>query len=154
MTFNTAEQVSAELQARLAQIRTANGSETDLGASVLAGVRRVSDDMIPCVVVVEGDDVPSSTPGPSTNVRLSQHYALLAYVPCDPLNPNLAARAAIRDLKRAVFRTAGRPDANWGRQVQKVDYLGRDIGTRDDGASFVLAVVEIAVQFAEDLGNP
>jgi hypothetical protein len=83
-----------------------------------------------------------------------QEYILFAYVPCDPRNPNDAAHAAIRDMKRAIFRTAGAADTRLGGKVHRVRYLGRDIGPRADGAGVVLAAIEVEGQYAEDLANP
>ena len=48
--------------------------------------------MIPCSVVIEGDDVPARV-SVGTRYNLDQRYVLFAYVPCDPANPNDAAHA-------------------------------------------------------------
>ena len=55
----------------------------------------------------------------------------------------------------ALYEATGdKPDVTWGRRVRRVKYHGRDIGPRADGAAFVLASIEISVEFAEDLANP
>lgn len=149
-----AEQIAIEIANRLATRTVAQGAETDLGAKVFRGRVRIHDDMIPCSVIIEGDDVVARERGVGPTVKIEQRYVLMAYVPCDPDNPNDAAHKAIRDLKRAMFVTAGKPDATWGRKVKEVAYLGRDIGPRADGAAFVLAVIEIAVEFPESLAAP
>ena len=149
-----AEQIAIEIADRLATRTVALGAETNLGAQVYRGRVRIHDDMIPCCVVIEGDDVPSRERGVGPTVKIEQRYVLMAYVPCDPDHPNDAAHKALRDMKRAIFSTAGKPDATWGRKVKDVAYLGRDIGPRADGAAFVLAVIEIAVEFPESLAAP
>ena len=151
--LKTAEALAAEVATRVKTCTVAQGSETDLGVSVFEGRRKVSDDMIPCAVVIEADDKPLAAKG-FTLVEVAQRFVVFAYVPCDPANPNAAARAAIRDLKRAIFRTNGRPDPRWGGTVREVEYLGRDIGPRADGAAFVVAAVEFSVQYVEDLSAP
>lgn len=152
-TLHSAEAVGAELSARLATRTVAQGAETNLGAKVYRGRRHVDDTMIPCCVVIEGDDVPARV-SVGTRYSLDQRYVLFAYVPCDPDNPNDAAHAAIRDMKRAVFVSGGQPDVKLGGKVKEVEYLGRDIGPRADGASFVLAAVEIGVSYVENVAEP
>ncbi|MBP6515100.1 MAG: hypothetical protein KA224_07955 [Steroidobacteraceae bacterium] len=151
--LNRAEDVAAELKARLLTLTIAQGAETDIGRKVFQGRRKVDDSMLPCVSMIEGDDVPARETN-TTTYELAQRYVLFAYLPCDADDPNIAAHAALRDLKRAVFTTGGRPSVTWGSKVKSVEYLGRDIGPRADGASFVLASIEIAVTFVEALHNP
>lgn len=152
--FNHAEAIGDEIVRRLKLITVAQGAETGIGISVFKGVRRVDDSMLPCAVLVEGDDMPSRAHQVGTNYRIEQRYALLAYLPCDPKNPNVAAHAAIRDMKRVVFAKGGELKATFGDKVQKVTYLGRDIGARSDGLAFVVAAIEIQVDYSEDLAVP
>lgn len=156
MTTNllqSAEAVAVELESRLSAIRLANGCETDIGSKIYMGLRKIDDSMIPCTVVIEGDDIPGrGTVG--TEYELEQRYVLFAYSPCDPKHPNVAAHKAIRDIKRAVFLTDGKADPRWGRRVVAVRYLGRAIGPRTDGVGFVLSAVEIAVDYVEVLAKP
>lgn len=152
MSLHTAEAVAAEVKARVERCTVAQGAETDLAQTVWEGRRRISDDMIPCVSIIEGEDRPDSKM--RTEYEVGQHFVTFAYVPCDPAHPNRAAHAAIRDLKRAFFLTDGKADVTWGGKVRKVEYLGRDIGPRADGAAFVLASVEILVTFVERLHAP
>lgn len=147
-----AEDVAVEVCARLASRTVALGAETDLGVSVYQGRRRIDDSMIPCAVVIEGPDTAGSAVG--ARVEVDQPYTLFAYIPCDPANPNVAAHAALRDLKRAIFMTDGKADPRWGGKVREVRYLGRDIGPRADGAAFVVAAIDIGVQYVENLAAP
>lgn len=150
-----AEDVAAEIQTRLAAVSVANGYETDLGATVYMGRvgRQIDKTMVPCCTVVEGDDEVDRA-RVSTQYQLQQTYILLAFVPCDPDEPNTAAHKALRDMKRAIFLTNGRPDTRWGGTVKDVAYLGRDMAPRDDGEAFVLAIMEIAVTYVEDISSP
>ena len=157
--LQSAEAIGLELTSRLVAVRTANGCETDIGASVFRGKRAVDRDQIPCVAIVEGNDEVDEldTRGmttPRVEATITQQYVLIAYTTCDPTNPNDAAHAAIRDMKRAVFRTEGKPDRTLGRKVKRVRYRGRDIGPRADGEAFVAAVLEVAVEYVEDIANP
>jgi hypothetical protein len=151
-SLHTAEEVGLELSARLATCTVALGAETDLGVKVHRGRRRVDDDMIPCSVVIEGDDKPEDNV--ATKHKLDQRYVLFGYVKCSADNPNDAAHAAIRDMKRALFNTNGKPDTKLGGKVKELAYLGRDIGPRADGAAFVLVAIEVGVSYVEDLANP
>lgn len=143
-----AEQIGARLAARLLLCTVAQGAETDLGRVVYRGRRKIDDESMPCVVLVEGTDSNKGTAGVTTTAKLALPFAVHAYVPCDPDNPNLAGHRALRDIKRAIF---GDPDTRW---VRGITYEGRDIAPRVDGAAFVLAAIEISVELAEDLANP
>lgn len=151
--LQSAAAIGAEVAARLGTCTVAAGAETNLGARIYRGRTAIDDDLIPCCVVIEGaDEVNEPEAGISVNVL--QQYVLMAYVPCDPDHPNDAAHAALRDMKRAVFRTDGKADRTLGRKVQRVRYRGRDIGPRADGAAFVCAVLEVTVAYVENLSQP
>lgn len=155
--LTSAEAVAAEILARLGVISVANGYETNLGAKVFAGRRSVDPSMLPCATLIEADDEILDI----TNLRLGipqveikQHYVMYAYLECDPDHPNATAHKAIRDFKKAIFNTDGKPDASFGRKVREVRYLGRDISPRADGSATVVAAIEITVQFVESLSAP
>ena len=154
--ITSAAALAEHITDRLKLVLKANGAETDLGATVFRGRHNIDKDVVPCCVVFEGPDNPVDQPGRSsmTGVQVSPRYVLAAYVPCDPDNPNDAAHAAVRDLKRALFRDSGAPSGNFGERVRKVTYKGRDIGPRADGVPIVFVTVDIVVEFAEDLANP
>lgn len=155
ISLHSAEAVGLELATRLATRTIALGAETDLGLSVFRGRKVIDDDQVPCVAIIEGsDEIDEADQGRGTEARIRQQFVLLAYVPCDPLNPNDAAHAAIRDMKRAVFCTGVVGDRTMGGLVRRVRYRGRDIGPRGDGAAFVVAALEISAEFSEDLATP
>ena len=150
-SLHRAEDVAAEIKARLETCTTTLGAETDLGVKVYQGRRRVDDDMLPCASLIEADDTPSRT-RLRNEYEIAQRYVVFAYVPCDPDNPNLAAHAAIRDVKRALFPEGD--EGRFGGKVVSVEYVGRDIGPRADGAAFVVAAVEVVVRYVERICNP
>lgn len=153
--LQSAAAIGLEVATRLATRTVALGAETNLGAAVFRGRRLIDDDQVPCVAIIEGnDEVEEGESRRSLDTKITQHYVMLAYVPCDPANPNDAAHAAIRDMKRALFTTAGQPDRTLGEKVKRVRYRGRDIGPRADGAAFVVASIEVSVEFVEDLASP
>lgn len=152
-TYVRSEDIAAELKTRLAAIRIANSCETDIGARLQHGRRRVpAEDELPCIQLIEGndemDDAASRTRGALVKVR--QVYVIDAFDNCDPDNPNVKAHAMIRDIKKAIF--AG--DRTFGNKVYEVNYLGKDIGPRPDGQPSVQARVVIEVAFAENLSTP
>lgn len=149
-TFHQASQVAAELAQRLAKITVANGFHTDIGQRVLRGRRRIDDGQVPCAVLAEGPDTPTSAPGRLPTSEITQSYVLIAYHECDPDHPNDKGHELIKDLKRAIFADG----VTLAAQVQRVHYRGRDIGPRGDGVGIVCASVEIDVHFIEDLTNP
>lgn len=153
MSLHTAEQIAAEVSRRVATCTKAQGAETDLAAQVYLGRIKITDDEIPCVTIIEGPDDVART-RTRTEYELAQVYTLYAYVPCDPSHPNTAAHAAIRDLKRAIFRTDGKPDQRLGGNVLSVEYQGREIGPRADGQAYVVGAIRFAAQYVEDVANP
>ena len=153
--LHSAEDVGLEIAARLARCTVALGAETDLGVKVLRGRRTVDDDQIPCTTIIEGqDEIEENENSREAQARVKQDYVLLAFIPCDPSNPNDAAHKAIRDMKRAIFSTDGKADRTLGGKVKRVRYMGRDIGPRGDGSAFLVAELGINVEFVEDLANP
>lgn len=148
--YTKGEQVAGELFRRLEKISTANGAETDIGARVYRGRRNVDESQIPCSVVIEGVDTPKDRPGRMPTISVTQRYVLAAYVQCDPDNPNDAAHAAVRDIKRALFSDGG----TFGGRVLRVTYQGRDIGPRADGRPVVFVTVDVDIDYVEDLTNP
>lgn len=152
MTVHTnAEEVSQEIRTRIATISVANGFESDIGVSVFDGRIAVNDSDVPCASVVEGTDDVLSTPGRAALWKVEQHYTLVGYSPCDPAHPNAKARAIIRDLKRAIFKTNGKADATFGGKVLEIHYKGRNVGPRADGVGIVMGVISISVIYAESL---
>ena len=149
--FFRAEDIGLHVQQCLSNITKANGYETDLGARVFRGRRNIDDSAVPCAVVLEGpDNVADSNDGRKPMVRLMQRYVLAGYVRCNPLHPNDAAHAAIRDLKKAVFSET----SELRKKVRTVFYRGRDIGPRADGVPIVFVSIDVDVEYVEDLTNP
>lgn len=138
----------------LKQIRVANGYETDIGTKVFRGKLRHDQDLVPYTVLVEGEDSPDDQGVDEILTR--QEYAVGAYVACDADNPNDAAHAAIRDIRRAIFtRGEGPARKRLGNRVREVKYLGKDIGPRADGVPIVFAIVHFEITFVESLvGKP
>jgi hypothetical protein len=146
--MSSASEIALALSERAATITVENGFATDVGTTVFRGKRRLADEDLPCIVLFEG---PDRVEDKSTkHVKLAQRYTLEAHHACDPDNPNDRAHELISDMKRAIF--AG--DRTLGRTVKSIDYAGRAIGTREDGASFVFASIDFEVVFSEDLTDP
>lgn len=141
------------ITARVALIKTADGYNTDIGLSVHRGRLKIDDDMIPCAVIIEGDDQPGDVVN-REEIKITQSYVLGGYVKCDPDQPNDAAHLVIKDLKKAIFTgLVVNGGVNFDRKVRSVRYVGRNIGPRSDGKAFVFAVIYIDVEFSETLAN-
>lgn len=150
-TYVKAADIAADVKARAQGITIANDFETDIGTKVMMGRRKIpADDELPCMIVLEGPDDPQEQGARATRVKIAQTYILDAFDVCDPDNPNDKAHAMIRDMKRAIYAD-GKP---FGDKVIEVEYLGRDIGPRPDGAATVQARIAIRVVYAEDLSTP
>lgn len=153
--LRSSDLIGREIAARLATCTVAAGAETDLGVAVFRGRRVVDEDAVPCCALIEGEDeVTQSGSKRAATAEVRQQFDILAYIACDPLHPNDAAHAAIRDVKRALFRTAGTPDTTLGGQVVGVTYVGKSIGPRADGSGYLVAAVTVTVTFVEELANP
>jgi hypothetical protein len=146
--LHTAENVALEIENRLKTITIASGCETDIGLHTYRGRTDINDDMVPCAVVIEGDDRVDQAQ--YTQLKLVQRYALVGYAHCDAAHPNDAAHKMLRDLKRSIFAKG----AQFDRKVKLVEYAGRTIGKRADSVPIVMVVLEIDVTYVEDLANP
>lgn len=152
--LQTAGEIAQELSTIIGTIRKTNGYETDIGVKVMRGKRKIEDDEVPCVSIVEGDDnVNQGKSKREPSAEIDQQYMLVGYSPCDPNNPNDEAHKIIRDLKRAIFKE---PDGanSFAKKVRDVQYKGRDIGARADGTAIVMGVIEITVTYVERLDQP
>lgn len=143
--YKSTEEVAEYLKTELVKVLVANGFETDLGERVFLGKRNVDEDEIPCVSIIEGEDQPGDTKN-RDDVKIQVDFALAAYLKCDTDAPNTAAHAAIRDMKRVVWRAP-----NLGNRVGALEYRGRDIGARSDGEAFVMAVLHFSFSISENL---
>lgn len=143
--INKASELAELLTTKLAQITVLGGFLTDIGTTVYRGKRNIEDDQAPCSVLIEGEDRVADS-GPK-EVTVDLDYAVVAYLVCDPDNPNDAAHKAIKDIKKLLFAGGSRLD----NQVKSITYKGRDIGPRADGKALVMAVVHVTVRFAETL---
>lgn len=153
ISYHRAEDIAVEIATRMRTRTVAQGAETEMGTVVYEGRRFIDDSMIPCSVLIEGDDAPARI-RLGTEYEVAQRYILFAYVRCDPEHPNRAAHAAIRDMKRALFLTDDKPSDRFGGKVRSIEYKGRDIGPRADGAAFVVAAIEIVVTYVEQMTAP
>lgn len=147
--MTVASNIALAISARLATIRVADGFNTDAGLKVYRGKRRFAADEVPIAVIFEGPDVVRDRT--RNSVSLAQRYSIEAHAVCqDADQPNDTAHLLLEDLKRALFGG----DTTLGRMVKSIDYMGRSIGTREEGAHIAFASIDIDVVFGESPGAP
>lgn len=151
--LHTLGEVSTLMEGLAAQITLANGCETDIGTKVFVGRKKIDDDLVPCFVLHEAEDVIVQRDEKKPNLMTAQRYVLIGYDKCDAENPNRQAHKIIRDLKRMCF-AGDKKDMQFGGKVHRVTYQGKDIGARPDGVAIVLALIEISVVIVEVLSEP
>lgn len=142
-----AAQIATALAARLSQIRTTGGYETDVGQTVYRGRRNVEPGTH--TTLYEGEDTVKEQ-SLKAMAHLTQVYVAEAVDACDPNNPNDRAHRILSDLKRAVFGS----DQALGGLVKTIEYRGRLIGTREEGQDYCFASIRFAVEYVEDLKAP
>lgn len=152
--MSKAKQLAAVIYDRITQISVANGYLTNIGAKVFRGKRTADEKDVPMSFIVEGDDEPLSQQG--NEVRIAIPFAVEGHDVCDPDNPNDKVHDIVSDLKRAIFggdRTFGGlvRGNNGGQSLQ---YMGRTIGEREDGATVVGAAILFKAEILENLSNP
>lgn len=149
--MNDFEAIGAALKTRLLTCTVAQGAETNLGAGVHRGRRHIDTEAIPCSVLVEGASEPVERRRGRNGDQyvVAAPYAVHAYVPCDPDNPNIAGHAAMRDVLRALFR-----DPSLGGLLTDLEFVGTDILPHVEGQAFVLAVVEFRASLHMVLSSP
>lgn len=148
--MSKASDIAAIVESRIANIKVANGYATEIGSRIFRGRASLDESMMPCAVIVEGDDnVEASQP---SRAKIAQTYIVEGHVECDPDHPNDAAHGVIADIKRAIFSG----DLTFGQNCRKEDvrYIGRNIATRPDGLAYVAASVRFSITYPEDLTNP
>lgn len=146
--MSTASTLATAISNRLKEITIANGYATDIGLRSFRGRRSLTENHMPCSVLVEGDDMPTSQALKGVVIR--QTYAIEGHDACDANNPNDKAHLILGDIKRCIFGG----DTEFGGLVKQVFYKGRNIQPREDGQAVVSASIVIEVQFVEDLTNP
>lgn len=151
--MSIANDIALELSERLEAITTANGYNTDIGARILRGRRRLDPAAMPCVVIIENPDLVLNRVSKGTLVKLRHAFVIEGHMECDPDNPNDAGHLMVADIKRAIFSKAvDVHDAQ--NRIVTMEYAGRTIAPREDGMNFAAAGVEINVEYAEDLAAP
>lgn len=150
--MSKASDIALKLSERATAISKANGYNTDIGLRIFRGKRAFSEEDLPCLVLVEGNDTPQDDA--LTAVSISQRYIFEAHTACDPDHPNDAAHLIIADLKRAIFAGEPKHGMRLGGLAKGMTYKGRVIGAREDGAPTVFAGIDIDVLYVEDLTNP
>jgi hypothetical protein len=153
ISFHRAEDIGLAIKARFETLLTTNSAETDIGRVVYLGRRHFDDTMIPGIALIEDPDEPARQHR-ADEYQIVQVFTAFAYVACDPSNPNVAAHKALRDMKKALWNTDGKPDATLGGKVRSLVYRGREIGPRADGVAHVVAAIQFAVQYVEILSTP
>jgi hypothetical protein len=145
-------EIELALTTRLQGITTANGYATDAGLRVFRGKRSISEDDVPCLVIVTGDlEAEPGTQGPQmVKVRPFLPYTVEGHIACDPNNPNDAAHQLIGDVKRCLWSQ----DFRLGGKAIGLYYAGRAIAPRESGVRVVVAAVHLSIMHVEDLKNP
>ncbi len=146
--FTKASDIAEYLTTLIQKIKIEDGFNTDIGLTVFRGRKKIDDTMVPCGVIIEGEDRPGENVG-REEIKITQDYVLGGYVQCSADNPNDAAHLVIKDLKKVIFGQGPRLDG----RVKSVSYEGRDIGPRADGVAIVFAVIHISIVFAETLAD-
>lgn len=146
--MSKAKDIAAEISTRLASITKAGGYLTDIGAKVLRGRRKLDEGQIPCVVVVEGDDVVEDRR--TDVVKVGKMFYIEGHAPCDPDQPNDTGHDILADIKKAIFSG----DPRLAGLAIDVEYHGGTIQAREDGLGIVAAGVDIQVKYVESPASP
>jgi hypothetical protein len=148
--MSIANDIAMALHARLSEITTANGFETNAGSRVLRGRRRLDQSKLPCCVIIE---LPDSVKDQQTRrVSITAPYVLEAHAQCDPDNPNDVGHKLVADIKRAVFSAPLKYGDD--KPLLALKYVRRTIAPRDDGTDVVAVAVEVSAEYVEQLANP
>jgi hypothetical protein len=152
--MSKAKQLAAAIYDRISGITVANGYLTNIGQTVFRGKRTADEKDVPMSFIVEGDD---EVLGQKSNeVRIAIPFAVEGHTTCDPDNPNDAVHDIVSDLKKAIFSG----DRTFGGLVratnssEPLQYMGRTIGEREDGAKVVGAAILFKAEIVENLSNP
>ena len=133
-------EVALALTGRIAGIKQADGYQTDIGAKVFRGKLRLSENDVPCAVIVEKDDAPAQQQGVKVKNRCP--FLIEGHAACDPDHPNDTGHKIVSDIKKAIWgdKSALHP------AVKDIRYVGRSLSPREDGFAQVSAVVEVEIE--------
>ncbi|KVW99513.1 hypothetical protein [Thiobacillus denitrificans] len=133
-----------EMEARLATIRTVNGFNTNLGASVLPAGTYLSEEDAPCVALYEGrpDDEGlmrmAAIPGNACGLDFQVDYVVQAFVKrTEPQTALDAAEDAAQDILRALIGVSH--GALTAANLHKI--TGRARGLTKKGADVIAVLV-------------
>ena len=77
---------------------------------------------------------------------------VLAQTHHQPAQPNDKAHLLLADLKKCIF---GVDPTTYGLvRPSDLEYVGRSIGVREDGSTYVAASITIRISYVENLANP
>lgn len=145
------EDLAAIFLAKLKNITQLQGYRTDIGLTVFDGRRQIEPNEIPCSIFHEGEDRmaddDAKVSGMPKQASVIQHYVFEGITGCDPKHPNIAARAIVADLKKAIFAT----DDVLRRKIIFIRYTGKTFGAREGGTTMISAAIQIDVSYISDL---
>lgn len=148
----TAKRIGQALAERLKSITTANGYHTNAGQHVYRGRLDIDASILQYITLVELDENTTLRPGrTNTEHKPTQAYAIEAGSVCDANNPNDTAHDLIIDIKRALF---GPDDPTLGGLSTALRYVRRSIDARQAGTDRITAVVQVEVDYFENLVQP
>lgn len=154
------QQIIAALEARLAQITTANGFQTNAGQHVFLG--KDPEDLfgdeltrVPCCALNEGEAVVEQKIG--THYRVSLPIVVCGITNAQPDAPSTAGNALLADLTTALWPEAaerGVDNDDIGGLAISWQYTGDEIFPRGPGRTFTVAMVTGILEFKFRPGAP
>ena len=151
--MSTANDIAIAVTARLQDITTTNGYQTNIGLRVMRGRKRLEESHLPCAVIIERPDKADRQSGQrDPSVKVTQNFVIEGHAVCDADNPNDVGHQMVADIKRAIWHEKLTYGAT--QKVIAVNYEGKTLGPREDGISVASAAVEISVEFVESLASP
>lgn len=146
------ERTFCEIERRLRGVREADGYETDAGRNVFRSLRSVTVDDSGTLVLWDGGESTSSTPGGPVDVVLS--VSVEGHVLADKCETGEALEAIKADVKRAVLAlsSGGLSDAEGA--IGNIRYTGAQPSPREEGSSSESLVLTFEVTYREGCGNP
>lgn len=160
MTDSVALRAIYALRTRLEAIDGTGAYNTSAGGQIYIARGKVDQSVLPCLILVPGDETAAPTTGDgapsgqSQAMRMSFEVNVEGHVTAEQSNTGEQLEYIKADIKRAVllFDSPTLADGNF--KIGPVGYLGSTPSPRDDGSQTESVQCRFRVTYTEKFGDP
>lgn len=142
-----------KLEARLGDIRTANGYHTEAGVRVYLGRMWLDEGEVPALTIRPGEDEGEvQVSGDLYQETVS--YEVHGICEADPAKPFEAGHQLAADVRRAIYRARTIDYEDLDGDALRVEPGGTIVNERGQGSAYCEVTVALRITHTEKLGEP